>query len=105
MLWNPRVGVEGAQESGVDPLRKWVEPLYTVPLFLLAIAGFFFVPPTFRALAGSSSSTRRLPPGCSPDDPLPRAVGLRARATRRRRARAAVVETRGPAGTHRSATT
>jgi 4-amino-4-deoxy-L-arabinose transferase-like glycosyltransferase len=51
MMWNPRVGVEGAQESGVDPLRKWVEPLYTVPLFLLAIVGFFLVPSTFRALA------------------------------------------------------
>ena len=30
MLWNPRVGIEGAQESRVDPLRHWVEPFYTV---------------------------------------------------------------------------
>jgi 4-amino-4-deoxy-L-arabinose transferase-like glycosyltransferase len=51
MMWNPRVGIEGAQESGVDNLRHWVEPLYTVPLFLLAIAGLFFVPSAFRALA------------------------------------------------------
>jgi hypothetical protein len=51
MLWNPRVGIEGAQESGVDSLRHWVEPLYTVPLFLLAIAGLFFVPLAFRVLA------------------------------------------------------
>lgn len=51
MLWNPRVGIEGAQESGVDSLRKWVEPLYTVPLFLLAIVGLFCVPAAFRALA------------------------------------------------------
>ncbi len=51
MLWNPRVGIEGAQESGVDSLRKWVEPLYTVPLFLLAIAGLFCVPLAFRTLA------------------------------------------------------
>lgn len=51
MLWNPKVGIEGAQESGVDALRRYVEPLYTVPLFLLALAGLFFVPPVFRALA------------------------------------------------------
>jgi 4-amino-4-deoxy-L-arabinose transferase-like glycosyltransferase len=51
MLWNPRVGIENAQESGVDPLRAWIEPLYTVPLYLLALAGLFFVPPAFRALA------------------------------------------------------
>ena len=51
MLWNPRVGIEGAQESGVDLFRRWVEPLYMVPLFLLAIAGLFFVPSAFRALA------------------------------------------------------
>jgi len=51
MLWNPRVGIEGAQSSGVDPLRRWVEPLYTVPLFLLALAGLFCVPLAFRVLA------------------------------------------------------
>jgi hypothetical protein len=51
MLWSPRAGLEGAQEAGVDPLRRWGEPLYTVPLFLLAIAGLFCVPFTFRVLA------------------------------------------------------
>jgi len=51
MLWNPKVGIEGAQESGVDALRRYVEPLYTVPLFLLALAGLFFVPAGFRVLA------------------------------------------------------
>jgi 4-amino-4-deoxy-L-arabinose transferase-like glycosyltransferase len=51
MMWNPRVGIEGAQESGVDSLRHWAEPLYTVPLFLLAIAGLFFVPFDVRVLA------------------------------------------------------
>jgi Dolichyl-phosphate-mannose-protein mannosyltransferase len=51
MLWDPRVEIEGAQESGVDSIRKWVEPLYTVPLFLLAIAGLFFVPLSVRVLA------------------------------------------------------
>jgi len=51
MMWSPRVGVEGAQESGVDYQRKWVEPLYMVPLYLLAIAGLFVVPPAVRTLA------------------------------------------------------
>ena len=51
MLWDPRVEIEGQQESGVDPLRKWVEPLYTVPLFALAIAGLFVVPLAVRVLA------------------------------------------------------
>jgi 4-amino-4-deoxy-L-arabinose transferase-like glycosyltransferase len=51
MMWNPRVGIEGAQEAGVDPLRHWAEPLFTLPLFLLAIAGLFFVPFNVRVLA------------------------------------------------------
>ena len=51
MLWNPRVGIEGDQSSGVDSLRSWVEPLYTVPLFLLALVGLFFVPVELRVLA------------------------------------------------------
>ncbi len=51
MLWNPRVGIEGDQSSGVDSLRRWVEPLYTVPLFLLALVGLFCVPVEVRVLA------------------------------------------------------
>jgi hypothetical protein len=49
MLWDPRVGVE--EGTGVDRLRRWVEPLYTVPLFALALAGLFLVPLAFRVLA------------------------------------------------------
>ena len=51
MMWNPRVGIEGAQEAGVDSLRHWAEPLYTLPLFALAIAGLFFVPFNVRVLS------------------------------------------------------
>ncbi len=51
MLWDPRVGIEGAQESGVDSLRAWVEPAYMIPLYLLAIVGLFLVSPTVRALS------------------------------------------------------
>jgi 4-amino-4-deoxy-L-arabinose transferase-like glycosyltransferase len=51
MMWNPRVGIEGAQESGVDSLRHWAEPLYTLPLFALAIVGLFCVPFDVRVLS------------------------------------------------------
>jgi len=51
MMWSPGVGITGAQESGVDSVRKWVEPLYMVPLYILAIAGLCFVPLGFRVLA------------------------------------------------------
>jgi len=51
MLWDPRVGIEGAQESGVDALRAWVEPAYMIPLYLLALIGLFFVPAVVRSLA------------------------------------------------------
>jgi hypothetical protein len=51
MMWSPKVGITGAQESGVDSVRKWVEPLYMVPLYILAIVGLFFVPLGFRVLA------------------------------------------------------
>jgi hypothetical protein len=50
MLWNPQVET-GAQETGVDTLRKWAEPAWMIPLYVLAIAGLFFVPPAFRALS------------------------------------------------------
>jgi hypothetical protein len=51
MLWDPRVNREGGPTAGVDVLRSWVEPLYMVPLCLLAIAGLFLVTPAFRVLA------------------------------------------------------
>jgi 4-amino-4-deoxy-L-arabinose transferase-like glycosyltransferase len=51
MMWSPRVGITGAQESGVDSIRTWGEPLYMVPLYILAVAGLFLVPSAFRALA------------------------------------------------------
>ena len=93
MLWNPRVGIEGAQESGVDSLRTWVEPLYTVPLFLLALAGLFVVPPAFAVLAADlRRSTRRPRRGSSP---ARRATGCRgtscSRCSPRRRSTASAV--------------
>jgi hypothetical protein len=51
MLWDPRVGLEGSPNSGIDRLRSYVEPLYMVPLYLLALAGLFAVTAPFRVLA------------------------------------------------------
>ena len=52
MMWSPQVQSDGsANGGGVSGVRRWVEPLYVVPLYLLAIAGLFFVPAAFRALA------------------------------------------------------
>jgi 4-amino-4-deoxy-L-arabinose transferase-like glycosyltransferase len=54
MMWDPRVDLrEGRNDAGgaLDIPRKWVQPAYTVPLFLLALAGLFVVAPALRALA------------------------------------------------------
>jgi 4-amino-4-deoxy-L-arabinose transferase-like glycosyltransferase len=51
MLWNPTVEREAGPSAGVDSLRKLVEPIWMVALYLLAIAGLFFVSATLRALA------------------------------------------------------
>jgi hypothetical protein len=47
MLWNPvAVQTEGGPGAGtwLDTARDWAEPLYMVPLFVLAAAGLFLVP-------------------------------------------------------------
>lgn len=47
MLWSPKqTKTEGRSEQGttVDTLRSWVEPAYVVPLYLLGLAGLWFVP-------------------------------------------------------------
>jgi hypothetical protein len=48
MLWSPRLGAEN--NPGSSSARKIVEPLYVVPLYLLALVGLFFVPAQIRAL-------------------------------------------------------
>ena len=55
MLWDPRVGLEAGrpgQGGARDWLRRWVEPAYMIPLYVLAAAGLVLVAPAFRALAG-----------------------------------------------------
>jgi 4-amino-4-deoxy-L-arabinose transferase-like glycosyltransferase len=51
MLWSPTVERDGGPSAGVDTLRTLVEPAWAIPLYLLALAGLFFVPAAFRALA------------------------------------------------------
>jgi 4-amino-4-deoxy-L-arabinose transferase-like glycosyltransferase len=54
LLWQPSVfETEGAPDNtgAVSTMRKVAEPLYIVPLYLLAIAGCWFVPRRFLVLA------------------------------------------------------
>ena len=47
MLWDPRVQkTEGRPGKGgfVDRVRTWVQPVYEIPLYLLALGGLFLVP-------------------------------------------------------------
>jgi 4-amino-4-deoxy-L-arabinose transferase-like glycosyltransferase len=53
MLWDPRVQkTEGRPGAGgfLDRARTWVQPLYEIPLYLLAIAGLFLMPRRIAAL-------------------------------------------------------
>jgi hypothetical protein len=50
MLWDPRT-TASATDSGHGLLRTWAQPLYTSLLYALAIAGLFFAPRRFAALA------------------------------------------------------
>jgi 4-amino-4-deoxy-L-arabinose transferase-like glycosyltransferase len=54
LLWNPAVSSDegGPSSGGVFRLLKHLaEPAYVIPLYLLALAGLFFVPAPFRVLA------------------------------------------------------
>jgi 4-amino-4-deoxy-L-arabinose transferase-like glycosyltransferase len=47
MLWDPRsIRTEGRSASGgfVDKARTWAQPVYMIPLYLLAVAGLFVLP-------------------------------------------------------------
>jgi len=47
MLWDPRslktTGREG-KGGAIDTARTWVQPLYEIPLYVLALIGFFLLP-------------------------------------------------------------
>jgi 4-amino-4-deoxy-L-arabinose transferase-like glycosyltransferase len=63
MLWSPSVR---SDESGpaaggtVATFRRFVEPLYVIPLYLLALAGLLVVPTPFRVLALAFASYETL---------------------------------------------
>jgi 4-amino-4-deoxy-L-arabinose transferase-like glycosyltransferase len=47
MLWDPRVQkTEGRPGAGgfIDRVRTWVQPVYEIPLYVLALIGLFLVP-------------------------------------------------------------
>ena len=84
MLWDPRsIRTEGRAEAGgfVDDARTWVQPLYTIPLYVLGVIGLFVMPRRiavlFVALLAYNTLAALVFAG---RDALPRAVGLRARA-------------------------
>jgi hypothetical protein len=51
MMWRPNVAAETGPNQSIDRLRTWVQPLYTVPLFVGALVGLFLVSRSFRVLA------------------------------------------------------
>ncbi len=52
MLWDPRAQAgESDTGSGANDPQTWVEPLWVVPLYVLAVVGLFAVAPWFGALA------------------------------------------------------
>ena len=51
MLWSPRVEREGGPSAGVDPVRRYVEPVWMIVVYVLAIVGLFVVRPGLRVLA------------------------------------------------------
>jgi hypothetical protein len=54
MLWQPSVvETSGRPEKGtfVDSLRTSSEPIFVIPLYVLAVAGLFFVSRAFAMLA------------------------------------------------------
>ena len=53
MLWDPRsIRTEGRAEAGgfVDDARTWAQPVYTIPLYLLAVIGLVVMPRRIAAL-------------------------------------------------------
>jgi hypothetical protein len=54
MLWNPKqTRTEGGPESKAGTFRQWIEALWAIPVYLLALFGLFVVPRRFAALAAT----------------------------------------------------
>jgi hypothetical protein len=54
MLWNPKqTRTQGGPEATAGTFRQWVEALWAIPVYLLALFGLFVVPRRFAALAAT----------------------------------------------------
>jgi hypothetical protein len=52
MLWNPKqTRTDSGPGAAAGPVRQWVEALWAIPVYLLALFGLFVVPRRFAALA------------------------------------------------------
>ena len=54
MLWSPKqTRTDSGPGASAGPVRQWVEALWTIPVYLLALFGLFVVPRRFAALAAT----------------------------------------------------
>jgi hypothetical protein len=54
MLWNPKqTRTDSGPGASAGPVRQWVEAVWAIPVFLLALLGLFVVPRRFAALAAT----------------------------------------------------
>jgi 4-amino-4-deoxy-L-arabinose transferase-like glycosyltransferase len=54
MLWNPKqTRTDSGPGASAGPVRQWVEALWAIPVYLLALFGLFLVPRRFAALAAT----------------------------------------------------
>ena len=52
MLWNPKqTRTDSGPGASAGPVRQWIEALWAIPVYLLALFGLFVVPRMFAALA------------------------------------------------------
>jgi 4-amino-4-deoxy-L-arabinose transferase-like glycosyltransferase len=52
MLWSPKqTRTDSGPGANAGPVRQWVEALWAIPVYLLALIGLFVVPRRFAALA------------------------------------------------------
>ncbi len=92
MLWGPVPRESDQSGSGAARLaRKTVEPAFVIALYALALVGVFLAPPHFVGLAALMLAYNTLAAMVfAGHGPVPRAVGLPPRATRRLCARVGV---------------
>ena len=54
MLWNPKqTRTDSGPGASAGPVRQWIEAVWAIPVYLLALFGLFVVPRRFAALAAT----------------------------------------------------